>query len=346
MVNPAFAPPSDRSLEEVVAKLARELSDLQTRHSRLESEVLALRRRSTLEFWVRRLLGVRLGVYDQYAPRVLSIPAHYHRKPALRAPLPKVSIVTPAFNHGRYLERTLRSVLDQDYPRLQYVVQDGGSGDETLEILMRYRDRLDHVASGSDRGQTHALNLGFDRTDGDIFAYLNSDDMLLPGAISYVVAYFQNHPEVDVVYGHRIFVDVQDAEVGRWVLPPHSDTMLHWADYVPQETLFWRRGIWDRVGRCFDETYQFAMDWELLLRFQKAGAKMVRLPRFLGAFRVHDVQKSQALLATVGASEMERLRSWIHGRPVARSDIRRAILGYLIRHAWYQRVFEWGLLRY
>ena len=158
-------------------------------------------------------------------------------------------------------------------------------------------------------------------------AYLNSDDLLLPGAVPYVTAYFAAHPEVDVVYGHRVFIDADDQEIGRWVLPPHSDRMLLWADYVPQETLFWRRRIWDRIGGALDESFQFAMDWDLLLRFRNAGARIVRLPRFLGAFRVHPEQKSQALRLSVGEKEMALLRLRQHGREVTRQEIRTAILG-------------------
>src|SRR5262249_36979350 len=192
---------------------------------------------------------------------------------------------------GPFLERTLKSVLGQGYPRLEYIVQDGGSTDETAEVLERYRGLLHHCESAPDRGQAHAINLGFGHGTGEILAYLNSDDLLLPGTLHYVAHYFATHPEVDAVYGHRVLIDENDAEVGRWVLPPHNDALLSWADYVPQETLFWRRRIWDKVGASLDETFQFALDWDLLIRFRDAGARFVRLPRFLGGFRVHAQQK-------------------------------------------------------
>lgn len=240
----------------------------------------------------------------------------------------------------------MRSVLDQHYPRLEYMVEDGGSTDETAEILERYRSRLHSARSGPDGGQTNALNRGFARATGEILAYLNSDDLLLPGAIRYVVNYFARHPEVDVVYGHRVLVDSAGREVARWVLPRHDDTMLVWADYVPQETMFWRRRIWDRIGGHFDESFQFAMDWDLLLRFRDAGARMVRLPRFLGAFRVHEEQKSQAQLESVGEPEMARLRRRSHGRDVTPVEIHQAIRPYRLRHVAYDRAYRWGLLRY
>src|SRR5262249_23541680 len=143
-----------------------------------------------------------------------------------------------------------------------------------------------------DEGQTQAINLGFQHTSGEIMAYLNSDDLLLPGSLAYVAGYMAAHPEVDVVYGHRILIDECDDEVARWVLPRHDDRVLTWANFVPQETLFWRRRIWERVGGTLDASFQFAMDWDLILRFREAGARFVRLPRFLGAFRVHARQKT------------------------------------------------------
>ncbi len=260
------------------------------------------------------------------------LPRAYFEVPAAPAG-PTISIVTASYQHGRFIERTIRSVLDQNYPALQYFVQDGGSSDDTGAILARYAARLTGWASQPDRGQTHALNRAFERTRGDILAYLNADDLLLPGALRYVGAFFQAHPEADVVYGHRVVVDEHDREIGRWILPPHADDVLTWADFVPQETLFWRRSIWERVESRLDEEFHFAMDWDLLLRFRQAGARFVRLPRFVGAFRVHARQKTSTLMEARGAAEMDRLRARCHGRPVTRREIHRAILPYLLSHA-------------
>ena len=336
--------PDSEGLGRLVAQLRAEVDRLSRRIERMESPRAAIRPR--IETWIRKAFGLRLGIYEQYAPRRLRVPARYLASKTSRVDASLVSIVTPSFAHARFLERTLRSVLEQDYPRLEYIVQDGGSRDGTDEILQRYAPRLTHAESAPDRGQAHAINLGFAHATGEIMAYLNSDDLLLPGALHYVDAYFAAHPEVDVVYGHRVFVDTDDQEVGRWVLPPHSDTMLLWADYVPQETMFWRRCIWDRIGGALDESFQFAMDWDLLLRFRNAGANIVRLPRFLGAFRVHDEQKSQAQRHSVGQQEMDRLRLRQHGRPVTRQEIRKGILGYVVRQAAFDRLYRYGLLRY
>jgi glycosyltransferase involved in cell wall biosynthesis len=340
------ADPEARSVADDVADLRTEIRTIHRQLAHVQAELNRRRNFWNWEHWVRRLVGIRLGCYQQYGARPLRLPASYEQSTSLPSPAPLVSIVTPSFNHAPFLERTLTSVLGQNYPRLEFIVQDGGSHDDTPQILERYRRQLHRAVSAPDRGQTNALNLGFAHASGEILAYLNSDDVLLPGALPYVVRYFHDHPAVDVVYGHRIFIDSKDQEVGRWVLPPHSNSMLIWADYVPQETMFWRRRIWDQVGARFDESFQFAMDWDLLLRFREAGAKMVRLPRFLGAFRVHDEQKSQAQLATIGDREMTRLRRRCHGRDVDRHEIRRGILGYLLRHAVCNRLYWSGLLRY
>ena len=213
-------------------------------------------------------------------------------------------------------------------------------------MLDAYRDRLAHVSSGPDGGQASAVNAGFARSQGEIMAWLNSDDMLLPGALAYVGRYFAEHPEVDVVYGHRVLIDSDDREIGRWVMPAHDDEILSWADYVPQETLFWRREAWERVGGRLTEEFRFALDWDLLVRMREAGATTVRLPRFLGAFRVHEAQKSSAQVETLGVGEMNRLRRRIHGRAVSPVETRRAIRPYLRRHALLDKLHRLRLLRH
>ena len=212
-------------------------------------------------------------------------------------------------------------------------------------MLARHRAKLFRCESRKDSGQSHAINLGLAGTTGEIMAYLNSDDLLLPGALHTVARYFERHPDVDVVYGHRVLIDSQGYELGRWVLPRHDPEMLKWADYVPQETMFWRRRIWDKVGGI-DESFRFAMDWDLLLRFQDAGAKMVRLPRFLGAFRIHRTSKTMTVVNTQGQLEMDRLRLRVHGRQVTPLEIAARLRRYQAWHVFHNRLYRLGLLRY
>lgn len=278
----------------------------------------------------------RIGVLHQYDPHPLRVPRAAHiGKGVLR-----ISIVTPSYNQGLFIGRTLDSVLNQGYPQLEYVLQDGGSTDTTADVVSAYLDHLSRYESAVDNGQTHAINLGFRGTSGEIMAYLNSDDLLLPGSLAYVESYFARHPDVDVVYGNRILIDENDAEIGRWVLPAHDAGALRLADFIPQETLFWRRRVWDKV-EGMDETFRFAMDWDLLLRFQEADAKIVRLPRFIGAFRVHLNQKTSTELDGRGAEEMAGLRLRSLGTEMTAKEIHAGLAQYRAaarRSAWLWRL--------
>ncbi len=270
----------------------------------------AVFKRVVEDYWMK------LGVLQHYDPRPLAwdkkLPKH-GRLPD--AQLPAIVLVTPSYNQDKFLESTMLSVLNQHYPKLRYRVQDGASKDRSVEIIRRYADRLHSWESAPDRGQAAAIRRGFDQLPGepgDIMAWLNSDDLIAPRALRFVAEYFARHPKVDVVYGHRIIIDGHDREIGRWIMPRHDPATLEWIDYVPQETLFWRRRAWDAVGGL-DPSFQFALDWDLLARFQQAGARIVRLPYFLGCFRVHTEQKTSAHIHTTGHEEMTRIRTRIHG---------------------------------
>ena len=175
-------------------------------------------------------------------------------------------------------------------------------------------------------------------------AYLNSDDLLMPGTLAYVARFFADNPDIDVVYGHRIVIDAQELEIGRWIIPAHDSEMVKFVDYIPQETLFWRRRVWERLER-FDESFQFALDWDFILRAQAAGFRFKRLPRFLGCFRVHDQQKTTKL-EQVGQQEIALLRARYLGPVQLRKPIHRAIRGYLRQHVLLHRLFKLKILRY
>lgn len=297
----------------------------------------------------RRLSPGRLGLRPplfklrHHRPRPLNIPGRYCR---IDAPHdgPSISIVTPSYNQAQFLGRTIDSVLSQGYPRLEYVVRDGGSTDNSTDVLRRYDGRLTWVSERDD-GQSDAINRGFLDSTGEVMAWLNSDDMLLPGTLAYVARFFAENPQVDVVYGHRVLIDQNDNEIGRWVVPPHDGDTLRWVDTVPQETMFWRRSLWERVGGI-DASFQFAMDWDLILRFLEADAKFVRLPRFLGAFRVHQDQKTLARAADLGRPEIRRLRERTLGHDPSKPQIAHRISGYLATHLILHTGYRLGLVRY
>ena len=194
-----------------------------------------------------------------------------------------MTIVTPSYNQAAFLDRTIESVISQAYPRLAYAVVDGGSTDGSKELLEKYRSRLAYAVSEPDEGQAHAIVKGFCNTEGEIMAYLNSDDCLMPGALRYVGRYFQEHPRVDVVYGHRVIIDPDGLEIGRWVIPPHDTECVRRFDYVPQETLFWRRRCYEEVGGI-DARFHFAMDWDLILKFMQYRRKIQEATLFSRLF--------------------------------------------------------------
>lgn len=282
---------------------------------------------------IRRIYDVirpRLGFLSQYAARPLNWHAD-HQQHALPV-YPRISIVTPSYQQGDYIERTIQSVLAQIYPNLQYYVQDGGSSDSTVGVLKQYEDKISGWTSAKDSGQSQAINCGFDHADGEIMAWLNSDDLLLPGTLQAVADCFNRHLDVDVVYGNRLMINENDMEIGRWILPGHDSAVLSWADYVPQETLFWRRRIWEKVGGKVNESLHFAMDWDLLVRFRDAGARFRHIPKFLGAFRIHTLQKTSSEIHKIGQQEMNRMRERSLGRVPDRKEIHKAVLPYLAKH--------------
>lgn len=302
---------------------------------------LILRIRRLAGRLLRWAVGSKMFTYEQYQPRPLRLPSEGVSSWS-QTDGPSFAIVTPSFGQGKFLRRTIDSVLNQNYPHLSYTVQDGGSSDETLEILKAYGAQLDW-RSVPDRGQAHAINLGFQRVSGDLMGWVNSDDMLTPGTLHYVADAFSSHPEIDVFYGNRIYVDAIDREIGRCILPQHHDETLRWMDFVPQETMFWRRRVWEQVGPL-NESFRFALDWDFLLRARSKGFRMKRLSRFLGCFRVHDEQKN-VLLKDIGDEEMKMLREREFGAVPSLTEIRRGVFGYTLRHGFLHRAYVAGLYR-
>lgn len=294
----------------------------------------------------KALLTPRLGKLHLYPPRPLYIPDAYLDTPKKHDDCLSISIVTPSFKSGSYIEDTIKSVIDQGYPKLEYVVQDGGSDDETVSILQKYDAKLKNWESKSDRGQSHAINLGFAKTHRDVMAWLNADDLLLPGTLDYINNFFLANPEADVVYGHRVLIDADNNETGRWILPPHCHHTITWHDFIPQETLFWRRSIWEKAGGRIDDKMQFAMDWEFILRLRSVGANFVRLPRFTGAFRVHPDMKSIKDVDTTGVQEMDMLRERYRDPDVDEALLEHYIRAYLRKHLFLDRLYKMKILRY
>ena len=205
--------------------------------------------------------------------------------------LPLVSIITPSYNQARYLESTIRSVLDQDYPHIEYIVIDGGSADGSVEILRRYSERLAGWVSEKDLGQTDAINKGFARAKGEILAWLNSDDTYEPHAIREAVKFLQERPEVGLVYGDANFIDENGGVIGRFPAAQTDYRRLRQGYvHIPQQAAFWRADLWRKVAPL-DPSFYFAMDYDLWVRLA-ALAPLLYMPRVWANFRLHSQGKT------------------------------------------------------
>jgi GT2 family glycosyltransferase len=207
-------------------------------------------------------------------------------------PWPRVSVVTPSYNQGQYIEETIRSVLLQGYPDLEYIIIDGGSTDRSLEIIRRYEPWLAYWVSEPDRGQTHAINKGWTRATGDILAYINTDDCYLDGAITTAVQEFCAKPNVGMVYGTASIVDESGKELSTWEARPFDvKIMLTVGNIVPQPAAFFSKSALKTVG-YLNEKWEMIMDYEVCIRIGMQFPA-VCVPRTLARFRCHAQSKTR-----------------------------------------------------
>lgn len=218
-----------------------------------------------------------------------------------RTDLPRITLVTPSYNQAQYLEATLRSVLRQGYPRLEYIVMDGGSTDGSVAIIERHAAALAHWESGPDGGQAEAISRGFRRGSGDVLGWLNSDDLLLPGALEAVGRHFARHPGTECVAGGTVLIEADGRRrEGRLGIPwfdlgePVSyDALLVRGMKFSQPATFWTREAYDAVGGL-DTTLRFCFDYDLFLRLARRG-RTARLLKVLAAFRHHPASKTHTI---------------------------------------------------
>ena len=204
-----------------------------------------------------------------------------------------VSIVTPSFNQDRYIEETIRSVLAQDYPDIEYLIVDGGSTDNTVNIIRKYEDKLAAWVSEPDRGQTDAINKGFACAKGDILAWINSDDTYEPGAVSAAVKYLQEHPDTGMVYGDCNYIDESGDVIGKFNAAQTDYRLLRRGyTHIPQQTMFFRASLWKQIGPL-DPSFYFAMDYDLWTRIARRS-QIKYIPQTWANFRLHASGKTIA----------------------------------------------------
>lgn len=227
------------------------------------------------------------------------------------SPRVSVSVVVPSFNQAGFIARTLQSIIDQDYPALEIIVIDGGSTDGSVDVIRNFEKHLAYWVSEPDRGQTHAINKGMARANGELRAYLNSDDVYLPGALHAVSDAWRSQPGADLIHGRCAIIDAEDGRQGvRSGSIRTLDEVLDLWDVwwrernFVQPEVFWTRRLADRIGP-FREELHYVMDYDYWLRALLAGAEVLSVDRELAGFRLHGAQKSGN--ARAAADELRRV---------------------------------------
>jgi len=219
-------------------------------------------------------------------------------KPIKTPDLPVISIVTPSFNQAHFIQETIESILAQAYPQLEYFVIDGGSSDKSVEIIQSYSDRLTYWCSEKDEGQTDALSKGFSRCSGDLFAWVNSDDVLFPGCLQAVASCYLEHGRPDIIHSNVAYID-EKGRITRFIRVPRQSTFFFergvWHGSAPG--MFYKTSSLQQAGG-FNNEYDLSMDLDIWVRMFKANARICHLARYTGGFRWHAASKTVHSLET------------------------------------------------
>jgi glycosyltransferase involved in cell wall biosynthesis len=209
----------------------------------------------------------------------------------IEAMFPKISVVTPSYNQGNFLEETILSVLGQGYQNLEYIIIDGGSTDNSVDVIKKYESRLTFWVSEKDKGQSDAINKGFAKATGDIMCWLNSDDMYLPGALKFVAGQL-NVLKEELLFGNAFhFKEGTYVSRGSNVVDRSNDLDLRIFDYIIQPSSFWTRKVWELTGPLSVD-YHFAFDWEWFIKSREKGATFIPSVKYLSVYRLHQQHKT------------------------------------------------------
>lgn len=245
---------------------------------------------------------------------------------------PKISIVTPSFNQGRFLEQTIKSILDQNYPNLEYIIIDGGSSDNSVQLIKKYEDRLAYWVSEPDHGQAHAINKGIEHCTGEIFNWINSDDILLPGSIETVARSFMNNPCLEWFLGAIDLVGEQgEGEFLSHQQPYMDEDRAHWLGHYGkyylfcQQASFMRLPVFNKFG-MLDETLHYCFDHEFYLRLLFGGIRPAICRETLGLFRIHPNAKTGGNCGEFRHQDHKvAIRYWDHLTPEERRKVKRIL---------------------
>lgn len=204
----------------------------------------------------------------------------------------KISIITPSYNQAQFLEETIQSVINQNYSNIEYIIIDGGSIDNSVEIIKKYKSYLTYWVSEKDNGQSEAINKGFKKASGNIICWLNSDDIFMPGALQNIEKCFKADPGLDFVNGASVIIDKNSNIItGLFILKQKKRYARHGIYYVNQPAMFWKREIFKTIG-LLKEDYQASMDREFLIRIFEKNYKIGHINQIIAGFRIHSLAKS------------------------------------------------------
>ncbi len=263
---------------------------------------------------------------------------------------PRISVIAPSYNQAQYLEETIRSVLEQNYPNLEYIIIDGGSTDGSVDIIRKYEKHLAYWVSEPDRGQSHAINKGFAHATGEILAWINSDDYYLAGAF-FAAAQSMRSLEADFIYGsclHLVEYGPSPLSFGTPRLRKCDDLTIE--DYIQQPSTFWRRQVWEKCGPL-SENLRYAFDWEFFIKVQKAFT-LTPVDAMFSVYRIHEAHKtgtggdsrnSEILRITSRYSSPEWVTAYraVNDRVLPRLRILRRLIGIPVGAGDSRRLARW-----